>query len=182
MEVSLLTPKCTLVPEDFFRPEACREILSEVFSLEAGDEIGYKAVPHYGAVMVYAASPDCEASVDENIISDEEVPLPEMYFILRDLHKCPEYNKILFSWQQGVLYLAIAQGRTLLLSNTYRAADAVTAQYFIHLAMKSLQLNPEVSTIVCRKPVDRQFEMDLYRYFKSVDTSGVTNNASTADL
>ena len=170
MEISLLTPKCALVPEDFFRPEACHELLSEVFMLGVEDEVAYKAVPQYGAVLVYAAAPDCEASVDENIISDEEVPLPEMYFILRDLQKCPEYNKILCTWQQGVLYMAIAQGRTLLLANTYRAVDAVTAQYFIHLALKSLQLNPEVSTIVWRKSIDRQLEMDLYRYFKSFDT------------
>ena len=35
--------------------------------------------------------------------------------------------------------------------------------------MKSLQLNPEVSTITWRTPIDLEDEMSLYRYFKAVD-------------
>ena len=35
--------------------------------------------------------------------------------------------------------------------------------------MKKLQLNPEVSTISFRTPLDAEQEMSLYRYFKAVE-------------
>ena len=44
-----------------------------------------------------------------------------------------------------------------------------TSEYFIFLAMNSLQLNPEVSTICWRTPIGPEDEMSLYRYFKSVE-------------
>ena len=73
------------------------------------------------------------------------------------------------SYMDGVLYLVIAQGKSLLLCNTFQAQDFTTAQYFIFLAMKKLQLNPEVSTICFRTPLSEEDEMSLYRYFKSVE-------------
>ena len=69
----------------------------------------------------------------------------------------------------GTLYLVIVQGRSLLLCNSFKAPDFTTAEYFIFLAMKRLQLNPEVSTIVFRTSLTEEEEMSLYRYFKNVD-------------
>ena len=39
----------------------------------------------------------------------------------------------------------------------------------IFLEMKSLQLNPEISTICWRHAIGAEEEMSLYRYFKSVE-------------
>ena len=78
-------------------------------------------------------------------------------------------NKILASYMDGYLYLTIAQGRSLLLCNSFRAPDFTTAEYFIFLAMKNLQLNPEVSTITFRTSLESEEEMSLYRYFKCVE-------------
>ena len=69
----------------------------------------------------------------------------------------------------GCLHLVIAQGKTLLLANAYDAPDFTTAEYYIFLAMKSLQLNPEMSSIWFRTPVSGEQELSLYRYFKSVE-------------
>ena len=95
--------------------------------------------------------------------------LPETYYMLQQLPALADYNKILASYVDGVLYLVIAQGKTLLLCNNFQAPDFTTAQYFIFLAMKKLQLNPEVSTICFRTPLAEDDEMSLYRYFKSVE-------------
>ena len=35
--------------------------------------------------------------------------------------------------------------------------------------MKKLQLNPEISTVYFRAPLDPAQEMSLYRYFKAVE-------------
>ena len=81
---------------------------------------------------------------------------------------CPEYNKILCSRVGDRLYLGVAQGKSLLLANSFPAADFTTAQYYIFLSLNSLQLNPEFSTICWMTELDAGEEMSLYRYFKSV--------------
>ena len=146
----------TLVPSDFFNPAAGREMLAEVCEIREGDVIGHKDIPQYGAVLIY------------NQDGDSDV-LPDIYEMLQVLPSCRDYNKILCSLKDGILNLAIAQGRTLLLANYYHVEDFTTAEYYIFLALKSLQLNPEVSTISWMTPIGTEEEMSLYRYFKAVE-------------
>jgi hypothetical protein len=131
-------------------------------------------VPKYGAIMVYSntmgesLSNAIAATVFKNDGTRSAV-LPELYFILKDLDKCKDYNKILASYRDGYLYLAIAQGKSLLLCNCFKAVDFTTAEYFIFMSLKKLQLNPEVSTICFHTSLSMDEEMSLYRYFSSVE-------------
>ncbi len=173
--VSVFTPYCTLVPENFHKPELSREILSELVSLPQGAQVDYVRVPEYNAVMVFSNSVGgtLHKVVAESVLrldGTKAQPLPELYSMLKHLTDIQEYNRIIASYMDGVLHLVIAQGKTLMLCNTYQAADFTTAQYFIFLAMKKLQLNPEVSVIYFRTPLNEEQEMSLYRYFKSVET------------
>lgn len=95
--------------------------------------------------------------------------LPEMYYILKDLQKIDEYNRIVASYASGYIHLGISQGRNLLLANVFRAVDFTTAEYFLFMAVRKLQMNPEVSTVYFRTPLREDEEMSLYRYFKSVE-------------
>ena len=174
VELSLFTPKCALIPESFFSPESARDLLSQTVQLDAGDRAFHISVPQYAAVLVYSADSAlgiCNAVLNSVRCGGEKAPefLPEMYYILRDLSQSAEYNKIMASWADGWLYLAIAQGRNLQLANVYRAVDFTTAEYFIFTALKSLQLNPEMSVINFRTPLAAEQEMSLYRYFRSVE-------------
>lgn len=146
----------TLVPVNFFDPAAAREVLSDVAQLKSTDEVKYEQVPQYGAVLIYVSGGPGEG-------------LPEIFYLLRDLPSCKEYNKLLCSWQDGILSMAIAQGKSLLLANSYQAPDFTTAQYYIYSALKSLQLNPEVTTIHFKHSLPEEYQLSLYRYFKSVD-------------
>jgi len=147
----------TLVPSDFFDPATAGRTLSEVTGGTEETEVKHVEIPQYNAVLIYDEGEGCVDS------------FPEMYHILNSLSDCPEYNKILCSLIDGILYVAIAQGKTLLLCNRFTAKDFTTAEYYIFFAMKSLQLNPEVSTICWRTPIGTEDEMSLYRYFKAVD-------------
>ena len=89
--------------------------------------------------------------------------------MLKKIGEISDYNRILAAYMDGILYLVIAQGKTLLLCNSYVAPDFTTAQYFIFLAMKRLQLNPEMSAITFMTQLDEEQEMSLYRYFRSVE-------------
>ena len=174
VHIAVFTPYCTLIPENFHKPELSKEMLSEVADLPQGAVVEYVPVPEYNAVMLYSNNlgGTLHKVVSESVLRTDGTkaqPLPELYSMLKSLNGIQEYNRIVASYMDGVLYLVIAQGKTLLLCNTYSAPDFTTAEYFIFLAMKKLQLNPEMSTINFRTPLADEQEMSLYRYFKSVD-------------
>lgn len=165
------------MPSDFFNKTCARDALTQVACVSEGDTVSWVEVPEYGAFLIWA-EPACGAGesawseIQETTgepFESETRSFPEMYFILKDLQKCPDYNKILCTWAEGYLYLAIAQGRTLLLANTYPAGDFATVQYYIFLALKSLQLNPEISAVCFRSPLSKEDEVSMYRYFKAVE-------------
>ena len=175
VHIAVFTPYCTLIPENFHKPVLSKEMLSEVADLPQGAVVEYVPVPEYNAVMLYSNNlgGTLHKVVSESVLRTDGTkaqPLPELYSMLKSLNGIQEYNRIVASYMDGVLYLVIAQGKTLLLCNTYSAPDFTTAEYFIFLAMKKLQLNPEMSTINFRTPLADEQEMSLYRYFKSVDT------------
>ena len=174
VEISVFTPKCTLVPAQFHSPDMSRKLLSEVTVIRDEDPVDYVGLPDQAAVLVYSNSIGETLSkvMAETVLCSDGTrtrPLPEQYFRLRDLAKVNDYNKIIASYMDGWLYLVIAQGKTLLLCNSFLAQDFTTAEYFIFLAMKKLQLNPEMSTIWFRTSLEEEQELSLYRYFRGVE-------------
>ena len=97
--------------------------------------------------------------------------LPELYYMLKSLSGMSQYNKIVASRADSKLYLVIAEGRSLRLCNVFDAADFTTAEYWIFSAMKSLQLNPDVSEITFRTPLTEDEEISLCSYFRAVETA-----------
>lgn len=174
VELSVFTHKFALVPSQFYTEGSVKELLSDVSELNAGDEVRSVAVPEFSSVLVYS---NTIGETLSKVISEtlpyrngqKILPLPEIYHMLRQLASLSDYNRILASYMDGKLYLTMAQGKTLLLCNVFPASDFTTAEYFIFLAMKKFQLNPEVSVICFRTPLDEDAEMSLYRYFKSVE-------------
>lgn len=154
------TPKAALVPSAFFDAASAREILSRTVLLDKDDKIEYISLPEFSAELVYSLSMDIEPS---------EESIPELYNVLKAVSGVAEHNKIVASYGDGVLSLAIAQGNDLLLANVFEAADFTTAEFFIFMAVRKLQLNPEVSTIHFLTPLSSDEEMSLYRYFRSVE-------------
>ena len=148
----------TLVPSQFFDPATAHKALAEVADVKEEMELAHLDIPQYDAVLVYTVDGD-------SVVVDGT---PEIYKLLMQLPDCPEYNKILCSISGDHLHLAVAQGKNLMLANSFPVQDFTTAEYYIFLTMKSLQLNPEISTICWRSPLEAEDEMSLYRYFKAV--------------
>ena len=146
----------TLVPSAFFDPASERAALAEVASLGEDAEVKHIEIPEYDVVLI------CTADEDSAVFGNE------MVRVLGRLGDCPEYNRILCSIRDGRLFIAVAQGRTLLLANAFEIQDFTTAEYYIFLSVKSLQINPEMSTVCWLSELDAEEEMSLYRYFKAV--------------
>ena len=173
--ISVFTPKFTLVPEHFFSPDRAREILGEAVTLGPEDLASHAAVPQAGAVAVFSTSRSCQLArvIHESLRRTDGSKgqlLPEQYYMLQALDSISEYNKIIASYADGYLHLVVAQGRTLLLCNSFEASDFTTAEYFLFLVMRKFQLNPEVSTVYFRTPLSREEEESLYGYFHAVES------------
>ena len=174
VEISVFTPKCSLVPAQFHNPSAARAALEDVAYIAESDQVDYVEVPEFAAVLIYSNSigETLSKMISETTLRTDGTrarPLPELYYMLRQIPSLNEYNKILASYMDGYLYLTVAQGKSLLLCNSFQAPDFTSAEYFIFMALKKLQLNPEVTTICFRTPLTEEQEMSLYRYFKSVE-------------
>ena len=140
-----------LVPSSFYNEDCAREYIAQVVDISKDAEVNSVFMPQYDAYFIYSG--------------DRK---PELYRVLDRLGTLPEYNKILCHWDGETLSLGIGQGKSLLLSNTYRAGDFVSVMYFVLLALKSLQLNPEMSTICFMSELSSDDKILLYHYFKSV--------------
>ena len=174
VEVSLFTPKVALVPVPFFEEASMRQSLADTVIIGEEDEVRHVALPEYAAELVYSLTMGemLSKTITMAVLDTDGKPaevLPEMYYILKDMLGLDEYNRIVASYASGYLHLGISQGRNLLLANAFRAADFTTAEYFLFMAVRKLQLNPEVSTVYFRTPLSDEEEMSLYRYFKSVE-------------
>ena len=174
VEISVFTPKCTLVPSQFYNPVGAKVALADVAYISDSDHVDAVEVPEFAAVMIYSNSIGETLSkvISETTLRTDGTkvaPMPELFYMLRQMPSLPDYNKILASYMDGYLYLTIAQGKSLLLCNSFQAPDFTSAEYFIFMVLKKLQLNPEVSTICFRTPLTEDQEMSLYRYFKSVE-------------
>lgn len=146
--------KSTLVPSRLFDEKTARCFLCETAHLADDEKVSWTRIPLQDAVLVYTS---------------KSGKTPKIKTLIDAIPKCEEYNKLLISYEDGALYLVIAQGGRLLLANSYEASDFTTAEYFIFLAMKSLQLNPEVTTVNVYSSLPFEDEISLYRYFKSVE-------------
>ncbi len=145
--------KVALVPSAFFDRTSVRDILSRTVRLDQEDKVECIGLPEFSAELVYSISED----------------RPELYYLLKKLPEITDYNKILASYGDGVLSLVIAQGGNLLLANAFEAADFTTAEYFLFMAVRKLQMNPEQSAVHFMSGLTGDEEMSLYRYFKSVE-------------
>ena len=161
------TPKVALVPSAFFDPASAREMLSRTVTLDREDKVEYISLPEFSAELVYSLS--TESVIQSSSKGEAKDLLPELYDVLKALSGITEHNKIVASYGDGILSLAIAQGENLLLANTFQAADFTTAEYYLFMAVRKLQLNPEISSVYFLSELSQEEEMSLYRYFKSVE-------------
>ena len=108
VRISLLTPKCTLVPEQFFDKKEAGRML-------ANDIVEDIRIERLGAVLIFSNSigESLSRAISQTVLTVDGFKariLPEMYYILETLSECTEYNKIVASWADGYLHLAIGQG------------------------------------------------------------------------
>ena len=173
-EVSTFTPSVTLIPSDFHIPGNERNLLASVAAVSDDDSVFCEPVPDLDAVLIWSSGP--ESPLAGAVVQTLKLSgcqkvrvLPELYRLLRHIPLVQQYNKVLCSYDGLVLCLVIAEGKSLRLCSTFRADSFTTAEYWIFDAVKSLQLNMEMTDIFFATPLSEEEEISLCSYFRSVD-------------
>ncbi len=167
--LSTFSPRFTLVPAAWFDESRAQACLDAAAGPADGPVRWRPLPPELGAVEVWTPTASRLTHIVCSMLSGrEEDILPEFHYMLTEGYKVDSYNKIIASHAEGRLYLVIFQGKNLMLCNSFEAADFTTAQYYIFMALKNLQLNPEASPIYFRTPLAAEDELSLYHYFQAV--------------
>lgn len=171
--ISLFTPSVTLVPSSFSRPENERQLLSSVASVPDRAAIHRIELPEYDAVLLWA---DEESLLATAIAEALRVAgcgavrtIPELYRLMELLPGIPSYNKVLCSYDGLTLFIVVAEGRNLRLCSSFAAPDFTTAEYWIFNAVRSFQMNMEVTDVFFATPLTQEEEISMCCYFKSVE-------------
>ena len=147
--------KYTLVPKEFFSEEVAAGLLSATVLLDEKDSVKNMELPSYEAVLVYTGK-DSRARIIADIVEVSS--------------RIDKYNKVVVHLGNGFVDIALAEGKKLLLVNSFPAADDVTVQYFIFAALRNFQISPEVTSIYFRGMASESIKEDLFRYFNSVES------------
>lgn len=147
--------KSALVPSSLLEGKDPGRFLAALYVMDGGEDVAVEDLHMYGASLVY--------------VRDNSGREPALATLVKALPDCGGYNKILAMHDGDALYLAVAQGDSLKLAAVYPAGDFTTAEYYIFLAIKALQINPELSVIRFASPLTEEQEMSLGRYFHGVE-------------
>lgn len=125
--------KFTLVPSEFFVEGSAYDFLSSVTPLDETVSVKSIELPQYKAVLVY-----CGNDVRASVVQKEAESLT-----------CVSYfNKVLVGMcEKGYVDVLIALGKKLVIMNSFRAEDAVTALFYIVSAMAEFKLKPGLSVL-----------------------------------
>lgn len=165
----LRTARFTLVPLQMLEKDGAEEYFYKLFEPREGERIMACRVPYPDAAVVYAV-PSSDKVVEAAGSVFGAVPEPEACWLLRRLQTLDGFhNRVIASYEEGLLTLAVAEGERLLLCCGYDAPDFVTALYFIFMALKEFQFNPEVTVIHFRDGIGEEEQMMLYKYFNGVE-------------
>lgn len=170
--LSAFYPRFTLVPTAWFDESKVKDYLGAAFSPIGEEPVCWRPLPQeLGAVEIWTPESSRLTHIVCSMLSrTQEDILPEFHYMLTEGYNVDSYNKIIVSYAEGRIYLVIFQGKNLMLCNSFEAMDFTTAQYYIFMALKNLQLNPEASTIYFRTPLAPEDELSLYHYFQAVKT------------
>lgn len=152
----------TLVPEDFFSPEAARELLGRVVKVDAQDVVKYTELPQYKAVLVYIDTPSTTSSI---------LTIADM---IEESSRIGRYNRVVVCYTApdeggGRVDIVLVSGPRLLMVNSFAVQDLVTAQYYIFAALRQFQINPELTAVYFHGEVPFEMREDLFRYFPVVE-------------
>lgn len=160
------THKFTCIPKQMHKSGEELTILNRLFHIEDLEEINTITLQEEDMVIIYAAN-----STLLNKIKDYQPKIkiyPSVFLYLKYLPKFKEYNKIFFQYIKDKVIIIVSEGDKILMCSSYPAQHFNSALYFLHLALKEVQFNPEHTTVYINGNIKDLEILDISKYFSSV--------------
>lgn len=165
--VVLPTRKFTWVPLELFRPEKAKDLLHAMHPLDELDEVNTYVEERVQAACLYALPADITAKVTQ--FQKNSLFLASILPCVRFLMDRPEPSRALIFFSYDTSYLVMAQQDRLLLANAYPGTHSLSALYFLLLALKQWQMNPQsLRLYVGGKDLSAKEKAQLSRYIPSL--------------
>jgi len=160
------TCKYALVPMQLYKEEDSFQHLSKLHSLDEFDEIDTVVVPGQGIVILFAVNSTLINQIKK--VQPEFRLFPSIYPMILQASDFQDHNKIFFKYHKGHIHLIAYEGLRLVYCNSFPAIHFNTALYFLLLAQRQVQFNPELTTVYVSGNL-KDFEiMDISKYFSKI--------------
>ena len=123
-------------------------------------------IPEHDAVLIYAIPNAISSRIFK--IQKKAKYTPMIYKMIQSVSSCTDHNKVFVHLSKGHIHIVAAEGDKLLLANSYKANDFITAQYYIFLVIKEVMFNPEFTTVQVFGTLEKSQLKSLSKYFKGV--------------
>lgn len=182
-----ITSQYALVPQMLSERHDYTESFSAMFGTGPHQTIESLPLPEHRAVLWYAFPNNLRDRIQAADAADASEPPVRIYPLIRKLlhlaGTIPHHNKaVLFyrpaprqedgSREQGekpALHLVLQEGDRLLLANSYPASHFNTALYFLLLAVRQIQMNPEQTHVRVCSPLGSAEKATIEKYFREAE-------------
>ncbi|MDD4639021.1 MAG: DUF3822 family protein, partial [Bacteroidales bacterium] len=167
-KVTLLydTFKYALIPKHLYKAGEELGQLGKLHKLDDLEEIDVVEIPGKDIVVLFAVN-----STFINLLKTKQPSFsifPSIYTPLLSLPTLYDYNKVYFNYSKGQLHLIIYEGVSLIYCNSFPATYFNTALYFLFLALKQTQFNPEQTTVFVSGNIPDTDILQLSKYFSKI--------------
>lgn len=160
------TCKYALIPKQLYKEEDALQHLTKLHKLDDLDEIDTVEVHNEQIVILFAVNSTFLNFIKE--VQPEFKLFPSIYPMISQISNFKDYNKIFFQYNKGQVHIIAAEGSRLVFCNSFPAIHFNTALYFLFLALKQVQFNPELTTVFVSGNL-KDFEiMDISKYFSKI--------------
>lgn len=159
------SPRHTLVPREFFRPEDMRESFSCLFPTGDAEILDYRVIPWLDAVMVYSFPNEYLSAVRSGLSSSEVLPSAMMQ--LESMRRVSG-DAVSVDFRCGLLTLCVFSGGLLYLCCSYSASDSLTVLYHMLLAVQSCGLTPSDTDLYFFTGEDETDRSLVSKYFRVI--------------
>ena len=161
------TEKYSLIPLKLYQKEKELEELTKLHHIDELEEVNTINIVKSEMVMIYAVS-----STLLNLIKKYHPNLiiyPSLYTYLNVLPDLDGYNKLFFQYIGNIVTVVAAEKERIVFCNSFPASNFSSALYFVLLALKQAQFNPELTAVYINGNIKDYEIFDITRYFPKVN-------------
>jgi hypothetical protein len=160
------TVKYVLLPTKLYIKGDELNQLGKLYKIDDLEEIDVVELPGKDIVILFAVNSTFLNLIKK--IQPEYRIFPSIYPPLIYLPTYYDYNKIYFNYSKGQLHIIVYEGIRLVYCNSFPADYFNTALYFLFLALKQTQFNPEQTAVFLSGIIGSTDVLQLSQYFSKI--------------